>query len=56
MTTACRVPFFPEIGPWGSNDCNGNWEHFNLIFPDYLKLKTGFPSFHPEDIGAGILH
>jgi len=23
-----------------------------LIFPVYLKLMTGFPSFHPEEVGA----
>jgi len=33
-----------------------NWEHFNLIFPVYLKLMTGFPSFQPEDGGAELLH
>jgi hypothetical protein len=31
-------------------------EHFNLIFPDYLKLMTGFPTFQSEDVGAGFLH
>ena len=31
------------------------WDHLNLIFPVYMKLMTGFPSFHPEDVGAGQL-
>jgi hypothetical protein len=31
-------------------------DHFNLIFPVYLKLMTGIPSFHQEDVGAEILH
>jgi hypothetical protein len=51
-----RVPFFLEIGPCGLHDGNGNWDHLNLIFPVYLKWMTGFPSFHPEDIGAELLH
>ena len=38
------------------HDCSGNWDHLNLIFPVYLKLMTGVPSFHPEDIGVGFLH
>jgi hypothetical protein len=31
-------------------------DHLNLIFPVYLKLMTGFPSFHQEDVGAELLH
>jgi len=38
------------------HDCSGNWDHLNLIFPVYLKLMTGFPSYPPEDVGAGLLH
>jgi hypothetical protein len=30
-------------------------DHLNLIFPDYLKLMTGFPSIQPEDAGAELL-
>ena len=26
-------------------------DHLNLIFPVYLKLMTGFPSFHRVDVG-----
>jgi hypothetical protein len=26
-----------------------------LIFPEYLKLMTGFPTFHPEDVGVELL-
>ena len=37
-------------------DCSGNWEHFNLIFPDYLKLMTGIPIFRSEDVGADLPH
>jgi hypothetical protein len=37
-------------------DGSGNWDHLNLIFPVYLKLMTGFPSFQPEDVGAELLH
>ena len=55
-TVSRRVPFFLELGPWVSHDCSGNWDHFNLIFPDYLKLMTGFPSVYPEDVGAEFLH
>jgi len=46
---------FREIGPWVSHDGSVNWEHFNLIFPDYLKLMTGFPSVYPEDVVAEFL-
>jgi hypothetical protein len=42
---------FREIGPSGSHDCSGNWDHFNLIFPVYSKLMAGFPSFQSEDVG-----
>jgi hypothetical protein len=42
--------------PQRLHDCNGNWDHLNLIFPVYLKLMTGFPSFQPEDAGAELLH
>jgi len=21
------VPSYREIGPWGSHDCSGNWDH-----------------------------
>ena len=38
------------------HDCSGNWDHLNLIFPVYLKLMAGFPSSHPEDVGAEYLH
>jgi len=38
------------------HDGHGDWDHFNFIFPDYLKLMTGFPSFHPDDGGAEFLH
>ena len=38
------------------HDCSGNWDHFNLIFPDYLKLMTGFPSVYPDEVGAELLH
>jgi hypothetical protein len=38
------------------HDGNGNWDHLNLIFPVYLKLMTGFPSFHQEDVGAEFLN
>jgi site-specific DNA recombinase len=31
-------------------------DHLNLIFPVYLKLMTGFPTFQPEDAGAELLH
>jgi hypothetical protein len=27
-----------------------------IIFSDYLKLMTGFPSFQPEDVVAEFLH
>jgi hypothetical protein len=37
-------------------DCSGNWDHLNLIFPVYLKLMTGFPSYQPEDIGVELIH
>jgi hypothetical protein len=37
-------------------DGSGNWNHLNLIFPVYAKLMTGFPSFHPEDVGPELLH
>jgi hypothetical protein len=53
---ALSSPIFPEIGPWGSHDGQGNWDHHNLIFPVYLKLMTGFPSVYPEDVGAELLH
>ena len=38
------------------HDCSGNWDHLNLIFPVYLKLMTGFPFTHPEEVGAELLH
>jgi len=38
------------------HDGSGNWEHFNLIFPVYLKLMTEFPSFLAEEFGAEYLH
>ena len=31
-------------------------DHLILIFPVYLKLMTGFPSYQPEDAGAELLH
>jgi hypothetical protein len=31
-------------------------DHLNLIFQVYLKLMTGFPSIHPDDVGAELLH
>jgi hypothetical protein len=49
-------PYFDEIGLRAKHDCSGNWEHFNLIFPDYLKLMTGFPSVYPDEVGAGFLY
>ena len=51
-----RCPFFREIDPWGSYDGSGNRDHLNLIFPVYSKLMTGFPSVHPEDVRAELLH
>jgi len=38
------------------HDCSRNWDHLNLIFPVYLKLMMGFPSFLAEDVMAGFLH
>jgi hypothetical protein len=38
------------------HDGIGNWDHLNLIFPVYLKLMTGFPTFQPENVGVGLLH
>jgi hypothetical protein len=38
------------------HDCSGNWDHFNLIFPDYLKLMAGFPTFQPEGVEAESFH
>ena len=38
------------------HDGSGNWDHLNLIFPVYLKLMTGFPSVHSDDVGAKLLH
>jgi Flp pilus assembly protein protease CpaA len=32
---------------------NAAGDPFNLIFPVYLKLMTGFPSFQAEDVGGG---
>jgi hypothetical protein len=49
-------PFFLRNRAKPLRDGKGNWDHLNLIFPVYLKLMTGFPSFHPEDVGAGLLH
>ena len=31
-------------------------DHHYIIFPVYSKLTTGFPSVHPEVIGAELLH
>jgi len=46
-----------QVGvPHHLHDFSGNWDHFNLIFPDYLKLMTGFPIFHAEDVRAELLH
>jgi len=46
-----------QVGmPHHLRDCGGNWDHLDLIFPVYLKLMTGFPSFQPEDVGAELLH
>jgi len=34
----------------------GIGDHFNLIFPVYLKLMTGFPFVYQEEVGAEFLH
>jgi hypothetical protein len=47
---------FRGIGPSGSRDGHGIWDHLNLIFPVYLKLMTGSPTFQPENVGVGLLH
>jgi hypothetical protein len=39
-----------------SHDGSGNCDHLDLIFPVYLKLMTGFPSFQPEDVEAELLN
>jgi len=39
-----------SVPPQSSSD------HRELIFPVYLKLMTGFPSFQQEDVGAEFLH
>jgi hypothetical protein len=38
------------------HDFIGNWDQLNLIFPVYLKLMTGFPTFQPEELGGELLH
>ncbi len=46
-----------DVGvPHRLHDGRGDWDHLNLIFPVYLKLMTGFPFLHLEDVGAGLLH
>jgi hypothetical protein len=42
--------------PHPLHDGNRNWGHLNLIFPVYLKLMAGFPSFQEEDVEAGFFH
>jgi hypothetical protein len=37
------------------HDGSRNWDHLNLIFPVYMKLMMGFPSFQPED-AIGFFH
>jgi hypothetical protein len=43
-----RVPYFRKSEPTGSDDRSGNLDHLILIFPVYLKLMMGFPSFYTE--------
>jgi hypothetical protein len=48
---ACTHPLWISV----NEQLQNARDHFNLIFPVYLKLMTGFPSFLTEDVMAGFL-
>jgi len=52
----CSMVTFLTDAPLDQLVALTTWDHFNLIFPAYLKLMTGFPSVYPEDVGVELLH